>query len=96
MKVWRRIKRSNPSDVASCAEVMRSLQSYLDGEVKDELSARRIAAHLEVCRRCGMEAKTFQELKAALRSTEGSVDPRTIERLQDFARSLGDGEALDA
>lgn len=94
MRVWR--KRSNPSDVATCAEVMRSLQSYLDGEIRDELSVRRIAAHLAVCRRCGMEAKTFRELKSALRSAERNIDPRTIERLMDFARALGDEEALEA
>lgn len=94
MRVWRR--STSPSDVATCAEVMRSLQSYLDGEIKDDLSARGIEAHLEVCRRCGMEAKTFRELKSALRSAERDIDPHTIERLENFARSLGDQEVLEA
>lgn len=94
MRIWHR--RGNPSDVATCAEVMRSLQSYLDGEIRDELSVRRIAAHLETCRRCGMEAATFWELKTALRSAERDIDPRTVERLKDFARTLGDTEALEA
>ena len=93
MRVWR---KSNPSDIATCAEVMRSLQAYLDGETRDELSARRIAAHLEVCQRCGMEVRTFRELKTALKAVARDIDPATIERLKSFARSLGEEQALDA
>ncbi|MEU3177256.1 zf-HC2 domain-containing protein [Streptomyces albidoflavus] len=67
-------------------QVARLLQSYLDGET-DEASARRVAAHLEDCRRCGLEASVYQEIRSALaRRTE--PDSQTVERLHAFGTSL--------
>ena len=42
----------------TCRRVGEKLQAYLDGEV-DDLSNRRIAHHLEDCRRCGMELDVY-------------------------------------
>ncbi|MGW0734812.1 zf-HC2 domain-containing protein [Streptomyces sp. NPDC002851] len=39
--------------------VTKVLQAYLDGET-DELTARRVADHVEDCRRCGLEATVYQ------------------------------------
>ncbi|MDE3202627.1 MAG: zf-HC2 domain-containing protein [Acidobacteriota bacterium] len=79
-------------ETASCLQVMRTLQSYLDGEV-DELTARRVASHLDVCRRCGLEASVYREMKAAL-SRQGQPPSReSLERLRRFSSALVQGHA---
>jgi hypothetical protein len=74
-------------DMASCRAVARVLQGYLDGAV-DEMTARRVALHLEACRRCGLEAHTYQELKRALARRSAHVDRLALERLRGFALHL--------
>ncbi len=75
--------------MASCLEVRRALQSYLDGEV-DEVTARRVARHLEACRRCGLEASTYAEIKRALGERSSEVPPDAVARLRQFAERLMD------
>ena len=84
-------------DTASCIQVMRVLQSYLDGHT-DEVTARRVSNHLEACLRCGLEAATYTEIKAALARRAPQADPSAIERLRAFGAELGrttvdDGDA---
>jgi prolipoprotein diacylglyceryl transferase len=43
----------------SCQEVARMLQSFLDREV-DDGTAERVAAHLEMCRHCGLDADVYR------------------------------------
>jgi anti-sigma factor (TIGR02949 family) len=74
----------------SCKEVGRLLQGYLDGEI-DELRARQVARHLEDCRRCGMNAETYAEIKRALRRSAAPVPRETVERLRAFGEGLADG-----
>ena len=74
-----------------CPEVGRTLQSYLDGRVDDEWAAR-VNAHLEHCRRCGMEAETYAELKYALGRRETTLREDTLANLRDFAAKLASGE----
>lgn len=69
-----------------CMRVARALQAYLDGEI-DQATARRVGAHLEVCRRCGMSADTYRAIKASL-ARQGGWDELTRRRLEDFARRL--------
>lgn len=89
LSMWRRMRGS--TEIASCREVRHVLQSYLDGEL-DELAARRITRHLDLCRRCGMQATTFAEIKAALsRTAERPVDPKAVARLRAFGESLASG-----
>lgn len=85
MKIRR--KAGGTAEMASCAEVMRSIEAYLDGEISDKFTARRLASHLEVCERCGLEARTLTELKSRLTRME-TVDVTTVEELKQFARSL--------
>jgi anti-sigma factor RsiW len=73
-----------------CREVGQVLQSYLDGEL-DELLARRVARHLEMCRRCGMSAETYIEIKQALRRSAGSPPQEAIDRLRAFGEQLAEG-----
>jgi anti-sigma factor RsiW len=77
-------------EMASCLQVMRVLQSYLDGDT-DEVTTRRVANHLQACRRCGLEAATYRQLKASLARRAPQVDADTVERLQAFGQALAAG-----
>ena len=69
--------------------MVRVLQSYLDGEADPETTAM-VAEHLEECRRCGLEASTYQAIKSALvaSAVELEVDPEALARLRRFAEGL--------
>lgn len=87
----------NPLSMAQsrvrCLQTMRVLQTYLDGAL-DDVSARRVAAHLDDCRRCGLEAEIYGEIKASLAERDRSLDTRTFERLRRFGERLAEeGEA---
>lgn len=84
---WRRMVRSR--DMASCLEVGTVLQAYLDGEV-DEVTAHRVARHLEACRRCGLEAATYTEIKEALARQADAVPQDAVARLRRFGEHLID------
>jgi anti-sigma factor RsiW len=83
---WYRRMRGGP-DLASCMEVGRALQSYLDGHV-DDLTAQRVTRHLELCRRCGMKAETYADIKASLARRGPAVDPEAVARLRAFGDEL--------
>jgi anti-sigma factor RsiW len=70
-----------------CRRIGKVLQSYLDGNT-DEHTARRVAAHLDACRRCGFEAATYRELKASLSRHGAPIDAFALTRLRVFAASL--------
>lgn len=70
-----------------CPEVGRVLQSYLDDELDEGLS-RRVREHLESCRRCGLEAAAYEELKDVLGRRAAPLRPESAQRLRDFASSL--------
>lgn len=73
-----------------CQHVARVLQSYLDGEV-DSMTEKMVAEHLEVCRRCGLAANTYQAIKTAIASTAptpDAVDTEAVDRLRRFADEL--------
>lgn len=94
MRNWMRRRRGERE--ATCAEVAQVLQSYLDGHV-DDLTARRVSRHLEHCRRCGLEAETYQAIKDALVRRGREVDAQTLERLRAFgARLAEEGRAGEA
>jgi anti-sigma factor RsiW len=73
----------------TCRQVGRLLQSHLDGEL-DDLRARRVAAHLDDCLRCGLEAEAYRALRSALRRRL-PVDPDQLARLREFAAHLAAG-----
>lgn len=76
-----------PSEHArSCAEVATALHLLLDDELDGE-GAASIAVHLDACRRCGLDADTYRELKRAIRRC-GTIDPEAVERLRAFADRL--------
>jgi anti-sigma factor ChrR (cupin superfamily) len=87
MKLLRR-RRAEPAD---CHEVARLLQSYLDHKI-DAAAAARVAHHLEACRRCGLSAETYAEIKAALARCTLHVDPAALDRLTAFSDHLAAGD----
>ena len=54
-----------------CYRVAKVLQAYLDGEV-DAATAGDVSAHLEHCRRCGLEAGTYRAIKSAIAASPSS------------------------
>ena len=79
-----------PSARLNCRQVGRLLQSHLDGEL-DEARSQRVADHLADCLRCGLEAETYQALRAAL-ERRAPVEPDRLARLQDFGARLANGD----
>ncbi len=63
------------------------LQRYLDEELP-ELRAAQVRAHLRDCRRCGLQAELYAEVKAAVRRRSEPLPPDSIERLRAFADGL--------
>jgi anti-sigma factor RsiW len=82
-----RLRRRREPQPMSCAEVAEALQSYLDTEI-DDLVARRVAQHLEMCRRCGLEADTYRAIKDAVARRAMPVDPYAMDRLRAFGARL--------
>ncbi|MEU7637025.1 hypothetical protein AB0C11_13165 [Streptomyces sp. NPDC039016] len=76
------VRRATLADV----QVARVLQPHLDVET-DEVTARRVAVHLEDCRRCGLEAATYREIKNSLARRE-KLDATAVTRLRSFSQSL--------
>jgi len=77
------------SRMTRCFRTSRALQRYLDGEA-DHLTAARVAEHLEECRRCGLQARTYQAIKQALRLGSRDVDELALRRLRAFSQSLAE------
>jgi anti-sigma factor RsiW len=90
--LWVR-RRLRPDAPARCPEVARVLQRYLDGEV-DAHTLRLVSAHLEDCRRCGLEVETYTALKQALHRV-GGPPAEPVERLRAFAARLAEGDVSE-
>lgn len=75
----------------SCHQVGTVLQQYLDGDIDAE-TAERIEEHLEECRRCGMEAETYERIKSTLAAQRPDVPDDSVERLREFGERLARGE----
>ncbi len=92
MKLFRR--GSVADRPLSCRQVGKILQSFLDSEL-DEVTADKVAEHLEDCRRCGMAADVYLEIKASLGRDATVVPEESLTRLEEFARRLTAGENGD-
>lgn len=91
MKTLNRM-RGRITEMRTCHEVGRILQDYLDDDL-DQTTVAKVTAHLEHCRRCGMEADTYTRIKDSLARVgrQGLIHPEDqlcIERLRRFAESL--------
>ncbi len=87
--LWVKIRRRlRPSAPATCAEVARILQPYLDGETGAQ-TRRLVSAHLDDCRDCGLEAETYRAIKESLRGCN-EPSPEALDRLRHFADELSE------
>ncbi|MDP8928281.1 MAG: zf-HC2 domain-containing protein [Actinomycetota bacterium] len=77
------------ADSLDCRQVARVLQAYLDREL-DQHTARKVSHHLEDCRRCGLEASTYRDLKQRLSDLGRPVDAEVVERLRIFVDKLSE------
>lgn len=85
MRLKRVFWRRNKPEV-SCREVGRVLQAYLDNELENDVD--KVAAHIEACKRCGLEAETYTKIKNALGDPDTELDSATITRLREFGEGL--------
>lgn len=76
-----------------CAAVGKVLQRYLDGATDPETTAL-VRAHLDDCRRCGLEADTYRTIKAALATHRQPPPPDAVQRLRDFGLQLARTDGL--
>ena len=88
---WRRRSPSPLPADPDCHQVAEVLQSYLDGEL-DPGDTGAVAAHLEHCERCGIEAETVTRVIEAIRRQRPPLDPDGIERLAGFVDGLTGAE----
>lgn len=75
----------------TCGEVGKLLQRYLDGTLAGRRAAR-LSAHLEDCRRCGLEADTYELIKKALADSRGQVPSESLARLRAFGERIARGD----
>ncbi len=88
---WRRADRTPLADPPDCEQVGAVLQSYLDGELGAD-DGELVAAHLEHCRRCGIEADTIRQVIDAIRRQRPDLDGAVLDRLRaEVDRLTGSG-----
>ncbi len=86
-----RLRRRPPSGPLDCHQVAAVLQHYLDGHL-DESRAKALEAHLEVCRACGLEADTYEHIKATLAAQRPQLPQDALARLREFGEQLARGD----
>jgi anti-sigma factor RsiW len=84
---WRRHRHTVADRPLTCREVGKLLQRYLDGETNERATAK-VAEHLEDCRRCGLEAAVYREIKAALARQAPALPETMLDRLRRFGEDL--------
>lgn len=87
MSPWYRRRHAIADRPLNCRKVGEVLQSFLDGHTDARMTAK-VAEHLEDCRRCGLEASVYREIKASLAKQSPALPESTLDRLRWFAREL--------
>lgn len=80
-----------PGEQLSCPEVGRSLQRFLDDELANNVEIELLAAHLEECKRCGLEADVYRRIKDAIEHRRHDVPEESVQRLREFGQRLAKG-----
>lgn len=88
---WRDRIRPAGRRPMTCEEVGAWLQHHLDHEL-DERRTARLAAHLEDCKRCGLEVDTYERIKHSLARARPSVPDDAMIRLREFGQRIARGE----
>lgn len=90
MSILTWIRRRRMAMQMSCGEVAAVLQQYLDGEL-DDATAPLVEAHLELCRKCGLEASIIADVKEAL-AAQGELPDESVRRLREFGERIAHGD----
>ena len=90
MSILSGLRRRRLAMKMSCAEVGAVLQQYLDGALAAD-TVPLVEAPLEMCRRCGLEASIYADVKHALAHR---VDPPedSLVRLRAFGERIAHGD----
>lgn len=87
----RRHRAHTDSAMLACEAVVELVQLYLDGAT-DDLTSEQVGHHLDMCRRCGLQADVYLQIKATL-SGDRPVPDDAVERLRRFGEQLA-GQGL--
>ncbi len=71
----------------SCGDVLKVIQSYIDGEIDAE-TARKVAAHLDQCHPCADEERIYGQIKTSLARRRHHVDMDVLDQLMSFGERL--------
>ncbi|MBW3547986.1 MAG: zf-HC2 domain-containing protein [Actinobacteria bacterium] len=82
----RRRRPHTDSAVLACEAVVELVQLYLDGAT-DDLTSEEVGHHLDMCRRCGLQADVYLQIKATLAANRPVPDD-AVERLRRFGEQL--------
>lgn len=91
MKKFLQMMFRRPPGGISCAEVAEIVQSFVDDETDTE-TANKISAHIEDCRRCGLEVETYRKIKSSIGKRSQPIDAASLHRLRSFAERLAAGD----
>lgn len=76
------------TSIISCADVMRELYAFLDGEV-DNLSETDIEQHLDRCRECFSRVEFEKKLRKKIQETALiETPPDVMSRMQDIMKKF--------
>lgn len=89
MRIFARLRRRRAAMQVSCAEVAEVLQQFLDGEL-DDAHTPLVEAHLDHCRRCGIEASVYRDVIEAL-AHRSDPPAATVQRLRAFGQQVAHG-----
>ena len=91
-----RLRPRTPLPTApDCRHVAAVLQSYLDGELGPQ-DAEAVTDHLEHCERCGIEARTIQQVVDAIQRQRPDLASERLDRLRRFVDAIGQDGASPA
>jgi predicted anti-sigma-YlaC factor YlaD len=93
MSILNRMRRRRRAKQMTCAQVGEVLQQFLDGEL-DATTAPLVHDHLEMCRKCGLEASIYRDVKEAL-ALQGDLPEDSVERLREFGERIARGDVPD-
>jgi hypothetical protein len=86
MTAFRRL-RGTVEEVRRCRETEQLLQDFMDGEL-DVHETKYLLAHLEACRRCGLKATTYRDIKESLVRQRRALSSDTRAQLHTFLDEL--------
>jgi hypothetical protein len=79
--------RGTVDEVRRCRDMEQLLQDFMDGEL-DVHETKYLLAHLEACRRCGLKATTYRDIKESLVRQRRALSSDTRAQLHTFLDEL--------